>query len=514
MGKVLKQLLGNDHPLFLMNVARLERAAGNVGIDTALIGEITHKGFDVLRALRLDPKDTTGLELYNALNAAVRREDIDIEELLEASPYVVINLGAGPISCNLHDVIENTHHELPYEKRTLAHAQRQLRTELIRRYAEHERTHDEMVKELAREAKILLDDDEHHPNIYNRNTQNKERQVNTPNVDKPYVLAIGDIFTDAFVKLNDDEAKVHKDDDGTEWLSVKFGQKMPYDYVDIVSSVGPSPNAAVSFSRLGLRSGLMAFMGEDQVGQESLEYLADQRVDTTTIKPEPGAKSSYWYVLRYGADRTMLVKNEDYAYEWVEPEEVPEWIYLSQISPSAWGLHEKLLEYLERNPSVKLAFQPGTSHFRWGTEKLQDIYRRAHITIMNREEAMDVTGRGYDSIRELAEGLHELGPEIVVITDGPNGSYASYEGKVVTIPNYPDPAPPYERTGAGDAFASTIVAALAHGETMDKALTWAPINSAYVVQKLGAQKGLLLKRKLLDYLAHAPDYYKVSVHED
>src|SRR5690606_28647104 len=102
------------------------------------------------------------------------------------------------------------------------------------------------------------------------------------------------------------------------------------------------------------------------------------------------------------------------------------------------------------------------------------------------------------------------GPHIVVITDGPNGSYASYDFKLVTVPNYPDPAPPYERTGAGDAFASTIVAALALGESMDTAMTWAPVNSAFVVEKMGAQQGLLTADELRQHLAEAPDWYQVK----
>ena len=80
----------------------------------------------------------------------------------------------------------------------------------------------------------------------------------------------------------------------------------------------------------------------------------------------------------------------------------------------------------------------------------------------------------------------------------------------MTIPNYPDPAPPLDRTGAGDAFASTIVAALALGESMDTALTWAPVNSASVVQQLGAQAGLLSMDKLKQWLAKAPEDYKLT----
>jgi len=228
---------------------------------------------------------------------------------------------------------------------------------------------------------------------------------------------------------------------------------------------------------------------------------------------QEGLKTSYYYVLRYGAERTILVKNEAFTYTWVDPAEEPEWVYLALISDASWEFHEALLNYLEAHPNVKLAFQPGTFHFKWGVEKLADLYRRTHIIVLNREEAVDVTGQPYDSIRDLANALHELGPQKVVITDGPSGSYASYDFKLVTIPNYPDPAPPTDRTGAGDAFASTIVAALALGETMDTALTWAPINSASVVQKLGAQAGLLHREEVEKFLAEAPDWYKLTDFE-
>ena len=84
----------------------------------------------------------------------------------------------------------------------------------------------------------------------------------------------------------------------------------------------------------------------------------------------------------------------------------------------------------------------------------------------------------------------------------------------MTIPNYPDPQPPVERTGAGDAFSSTFVAAIAAGETLETALAWSPINSMNVVQHVGAQRGLLAREELQKYLAEAPEWYKVKEIED
>jgi ribokinase len=497
MTHVLKQLLGNDHPLFAANLSALERAVGGEGVDVKLLADIIAKGHEVLRDLGLDPANTTGLEAYRALNNIVGNH-VSMAKL-QGTDYVLLFFEDDLVSFNLQDVIENAHHQLGFNDRIISGAQRHLRLEIIRRYAEHDRTNNELVHTLANEMGIKHDMDEHHPDIH----------AAAP-VKKSSVIAVGDIFTDAFIKLRDDSARIDTDPDGTKRLSLPYGSKPAYDHVDIVKSVGPSPNASVSMSRLGIDVNLLAWLGDDKEGAESLEHLKQENVGTELMVTQPNTKSSYWYVLWYQSDRTMLVKSEDYKYEWKAPETEPEWIYLSYIGENSWPLHEQLADYLGEHPDVKLVFQPGTFHFKWGIDKLRDLYSKTHLVVMNREEAMDITGKGYDSIRELANGLHELGPKIVVITDGPNGSYASYDWKLVTIPNYPDPAPPLDRTGAGDAFASTIVSALAMGESMDTALTWAPVNSASVVQKLGAQAGLLRIDELKDWLAKAPDDYKLT----
>ena len=75
------------------------------------------------------------------------------------------------------------------------------------------------------------------------------------------------------------------------------------------------------------------------------------------------------------------------------------------------------------------------------------------------------------------------------------------------MPVYPDEKPPYDRTGAGDAFASTFTCALALGKSVPEVLTWAPINSMSVVQFVGAREGLLTREKLEEYLSSAPASY-------
>jgi ribokinase len=323
------------------------------------------------------------------------------------------------------------------------------------------------------------------------------------------VVCIGDIVTDAFIKLIDDQAVTYKNDDG-KWLAMQFGTKLPFDHAEILEAVGNAANAAVAFSRLGLDAAFVTNVGDDQHGRDMIASLDKDKVKSHFVRINAGKKSNYHYVLWYKEERTILIKHEEYDYHWphFRPAEVPKWVYFSSISEHAIPYHDQVADWLDQNPDVKLAFQPGTFQMEAGTERLKRIYARSEVLILNREETVLVTGGDYNDLHGLLDRLHGLGAKIAVITDGPDGAYASDGQQRLKMPLYPDLAPPKERTGAGDAFASTFVAALIKGNTLEGALQWAPINSMNVVQEVGAQAGLLDEKHLEEFLRNSPDWYK------
>jgi ribokinase len=326
---------------------------------------------------------------------------------------------------------------------------------------------------------------------------------------QPDVVSIGDIVTDAFIKLEDDQAQTYENEDG-KWLAMHFGTKLPFDHVEVVEAVGNAANAAVAFARLGLNSAFVTNVGSDDHGRDMINALHKNGVDSRFVRINPDKKSNYHYVLWYKDERTILIKHEEYDYHWphLTPNELPKWVYFSSISEHAIAYHDQVADWLDSQPDVKLAFQPGTFQLEAGAERLQRIYRRSEVLILNREEAVLVGGGNHEDINDLFDKLHALGPKVVIITDGPNGAYASDGSQRLSMPLYPDPAPPVDRTGAGDAFASTLVAALVKGNTIEGALQWAPINSMSVVQKVGAQAGLLSEAELDQFLKNSPDWYK------
>lgn len=322
------------------------------------------------------------------------------------------------------------------------------------------------------------------------------------------VLAVGDVVTEPFIRLLDDEARVDKSSDGPR-LSMAYATKVPFGGAEMVRAVGNAANAAVSFTKLGLSTGFVTNIGDDDLGRDIIRSLQHSGVDTRFIHINPGKESNLHFVLWYKDDRTILVKHEEYAYHWPRFRivDLPKWVYFSSVSRHADEYHDQIAAWLESHPPIKLAFQPGTFQIELGTKRLKKLYDHTEILALNREEAAEISGGRHENINELFDKLHDLGPKIVVISDGHDGAYASDSINRYQMPIYPDPKPPFERTGAGDAFTSTFVAAIMKGASVEAALLWAPINAMSVVQKVGAQAGLLSVHQIEQYLRLAPSLY-------
>ncbi|MDP2945888.1 MAG: carbohydrate kinase family protein [bacterium] len=324
-------------------------------------------------------------------------------------------------------------------------------------------------------------------------------------------LGIGDITVDTFLRLK--EAQIRRDGNGEKpKLCLNFADKIPYEEKYNIPAVGNSPNAAVAAARLGLKSALMTNIGSDREGDDCIEALKKENVSAEFITVSNNHKTNHHYVLWFEDDRTILIKHEEYDYRLRDFGE-PKWVYLSSLGGNSLSFHYELEKYLNSHPKIKLAFQPGTFQMKFGKETLKGIYERSDVFFCNKEEAQRILEIDEHDISKLLKTMAALGPKIVVITDGVKGAY-SYDGKeMLFMRPYPDPKPPLERTGAGDAFSSTFITVLALGMDIRDALKWAPINPMSVVQQIGARAGLLTRKELEEYLTKAPADYEPKILE-
>ncbi len=320
-------------------------------------------------------------------------------------------------------------------------------------------------------------------------------------------VAIGDTTVDEFIRLKDARVTCDINDENCT-ISMKWGDKLPFDFSKLVAGVGNAANACVSASRLGLSTGFISNVGKDRYGEETLEVFRKEGVSTSCITVNENIPTNHHYVLWYESERTILIKHQDYSYKLPDTFTPPRWIYLSSAGETSAEFHDEIAEWLTKHPETKLAFQPGTFQMKMGKERLKKLYENTEVVACNKEEAERILERGPDEITNLLRDMRALGPKIALITDGPKGAYVSDGDETYTVPMFPDPKEPLDRTGAGDATTSTFVAALALGKPLSEALAWGPVNSMSVVQKIGAQEGLLTREALELNLKNGPVDYK------
>ncbi len=324
------------------------------------------------------------------------------------------------------------------------------------------------------------------------------------------LIAIGDITNDAFIKLSEKNVGTSLNADRTE-LCLGFGEKLPYEFIKELNAVGNCPNAVSCAEKLGLKTALVSNLGDDENGQKCLRELEKKQIGTEFISIHQNHRTNYNFILWFESDRTILVKHENYEYHLPNLKK-SKWIYLSSIGESAESYYQEISEYLDKNPETKLAFQPGTFQIKFGKEKFINFYKRAELLAVNKNEAQKILNADKSTeVKDLLLGLKELGPKIVIITDGENGAYLlSPEKEFLFAPVYPNKEKIIDRTGAGDAFTATFIAYLIKGKSLEEALIRAPINSRFVMTQIGAQEGLLDSNKIESLLETAPKEYALK----
>lgn len=311
------------------------------------------------------------------------------------------------------------------------------------------------------------------------------------------ILAIGDMAVDVFIKIK--EAEQECDIDGDCKICLDFGSKIPYEEAYTCYATGNSSNVAISASRLGLKSALITNIGNDLNGKNCLDIINKEGVNSNYISIDKNKPTNNHYILWYKKDRTILVKHEEYEYRWLNEEELnnisPSLIYLSSLGYNSENYINSIISYLENHKEIKLVFSPGTNQIRLGIDNLKNVYKRSDIFMCNFDEAQKITNNERElDPKKLLMAIFELGPKLVLITNGFEGAY-SYDGKdMYFIKALSDN--PVESTGAGDSFSGAFVSAIIYGKDINQALMWASANAKSVINEVGPHKGLLTKEQI------------------
>lgn len=307
------------------------------------------------------------------------------------------------------------------------------------------------------------------------------------------VISLGDATLDVFVALQEASVLCNLQKDVCQ-LCLSYADKIPVEKVQRLIG-GNAANNAVGSSRLGLKAAFYSIVGNDDTGRKILETIRREKVSCEYVRIDKKQESNYSVVLNFKGERTILVYHIDRAYDM--PKFKPtKWFYLTSMGKNHQGFHDELLARLKKT-DARLGFNPGTHQLKQGLEKLKPLLAATEVLFVNKEEAQRLVGTIAD-MKELLAATKRTGPKIVVITDGEKGSYA-HDGISFWKCGITD-TPVVERTGAGDAFGTAFITALARNKDIPEALRWGTMNSGSVILKIGPQEGLLTKGQMASWL--------------
>jgi sugar/nucleoside kinase (ribokinase family) len=315
------------------------------------------------------------------------------------------------------------------------------------------------------------------------------------------LVTIGDPTIDTFLKIHDAHLALRVEPEQTQ-LCIDYADKIPVDDMHRMAG-GNCINAAVAAARLDLKAAVYGVTGADPAGRAILSELHDEGIDTSLMALDQRHTTNSSTALVFRGERTLFVWHQPRSYRL--PELPPTaWIYATSVGPrgaSVDRLHKAIRHHLDRHPT-RLAFSPGTHQLRMGAPALAPILCKADLLLLNRHEAYELTGVD-GGPKDLLQALLRLGPKIVVMTDGIEGSYASDGSRFLRTGILSVPV--VDRTGAGDGYSATVMTALQLGCPLPVAMAWGTVQAASVVGLFGGTPGLLRRRAVQLAVAGHPE---------
>ncbi|MDI6643729.1 MAG: carbohydrate kinase family protein [Methanobacteriaceae archaeon] len=240
---------------------------------------------------------------------------------------------------------------------------------------------------------------------------------------------------------------------------------------------GSASNFCVALSRLNVKTGIMARIGDDELGKWALDKFKEEGVDIerlvsvegstgmTFIAVDPsGERSIYSFT---GANKQFKVSDDDINY-----------IKKSKILHIS-GIYCEVADEASKH-SNQISLNPGTLLSAYGIDKLLNIIKRTKFLFLNKKELLLLTNK---DLKDGAQILLDEGVPIVIVTQGCDGASVFTQEDI--IHSSACDVKVVDTTGAGDAFAAGFLAAYSKNKDILDCLEFANQVAAECVQKWG-----------------------------
>lgn len=342
-------------------------------------------------------------------------------------------------------------------------------------------------------------------------------------------IVVGSATIDIIATIaNDDIEQMRLTNQTASFLLMVPGRKVDATSIQTFTG-GGAVNVSISLSRLGFMPSPLIKVGHDINAEKIKARLEEEQIDTSLVRVDD-EQSTAVSLLIASHDRDAAIFTHRGANGFLTSDDFDEELftdaklaYITNLSNASADQFPALAKAAKAKGAF-VATNPGIRQLTLKTDPFFESLKFVDLFICNMHEARSLvpklvehTGWDINSARAPFDGeqvlevngfrlplgeyfdrMHRLGLAYVGVTDGANGAYLSDNGTTCFQPVVKTTV--YGTTGAGDAFASTLSAAIVKGYEPQRALQLAAQNAASVVSHVDAQTGLLsiedLERKI------------------
>jgi ribokinase len=261
---------------------------------------------------------------------------------------------------------------------------------------------------------------------------------------------------------------------------------------------GKGANQAVAAARLGASVSFVGRVGDDSFGTDYVKRLAEEKLDTTFVRPVAGCPTGSAAILVDDrAENCIVVAPGANARLTLD--------HIIEASPAIFGA-DVLLCQLEVPLETTLdAFRIANAR---GTVRTvlnpapamplpDELVSLTDLMVLNETELEVLTG-----CRDPEAGIAELqqrGAKAIALTLGERGARLADGSRTASIPAFRVSA--VDPTGAGDAFTAALAVGWARGQSLRHAASIAAAVAALTVTRLGTQTAFPTQAELSAFIA-------------
>jgi ribokinase len=263
---------------------------------------------------------------------------------------------------------------------------------------------------------------------------------------------------------------------------------------------GPVATALVAAQRLGVQTGYIGTCGSDRLGRIKRETLSEHGVDISHIVHRPGTEESAILVCVHEATGERIFSGASHPdFQSLKVEEVDPAYITSAEFLHLDGCHAEAALAAARwmRQAGKQVMLDGAATSGPISSQMRLLVTASDVLICGSGFGPALTGK--TNLQEAGEAILQMGPRIVVQTEGSAGSYTSTLEESFHTPAFQVEV--LDTTGAGDVFHGAYLVGLLHGWNLRTIASFSTAVAGLKCSRLGGRQGIPTFEQTINFLS-------------